>query len=611
VTVTGKRSVIGELLEQLADLPESAQLKHWLAKLDNAEAAGAERLIEGYQTAADLVEQVLWRTGCTEDLLLRYQRLYREMESRLAAIGKDRRFAFVVVIPVADRPQHLQNCLASLLTLCERFGYGGIGHAGYRKVRVLVADDSRQPVNIRRHQGLADEFTRQGLNVLYFGQQQQLQELERFTLRRRQALSRILGDNDPQAFYHKGASITRNLAYLKLAELAQADRHQLFWFMDSDQEFCVNTPKREGRVYAINYFQRLDQIFSDTDVQVLTGKVVGDPPVSPAVMASNMIGDVIAFLGEMAGLAPRDPCRFHRQARDTKDQAAYHDMADLFGFKPAAAARYHCGLTGAHDHAACCADFAARLNRFFDGEHPTRQTNYEHQSLLDSLKSARTVYTGNYVLTADALQYFIPFPTLKLRMAGPVLGRILQARLGGRFASANLPLLHKRTLDELGQSEFRPGIDRDDQRVDLSGEFERQFYGDVMLFTIERLSREGYPFEPVTEDTLAEVLNETEASLRQRYTDKHEQIRARLNELQALFSDPQRWWNQDPTYTPMQQDMLYFIQNMQANFGVDSPAYRMIHSSDHRRRRLQVLLKAIRQLPQDRAEWMHTLVFDR
>jgi hypothetical protein len=328
-------------------------------------------------------------------------------------------------------------------------------------------------------------------------------------------------------------------------------------------------------------------------------------------MASNLIGDVIVFLSEMAGVEPGAPCTFHRQARETKDQAAYHDMADLFGFKPAAAARYHCGLTGAHDHAACCADFAARLNRFFDGEHPTRQTYYEHQALLDSLKPARTVYTGNYVLTADTLQYFIPFATLKLRMAGPVQGRILQARLGARFASANLPLLHKRTLDELSQSEFRPGIDRNDQQVDLSDEFERQFYGDVMLFTIERLCRLGYPFTPVHERELEEALTETEESLRQRYTDKQGQIRSRLNELQGLFTDPQQWWNQDPAHDPMRRDMLLFINNMQANFGADSPAYRMIRSSDHRRRRLQQLLKAIRQLPQDRDEWMHVLGFER
>ncbi len=274
--------------------------------------------------------------------------------------------------------------------------------------------------------------------------------------------------------------------------------------MDSDQEFRVNIGDTDRTLYAINYFQRLDQIFSSTDVLVLTGKVVGDPPVSPAVMAGNFLEDVLAFLVEMASLDPREGCGFHAEVRQPGgDDAAYHDMADLFGFKPAtAASRYACRITEDHDHARCFADFSIKLNRFFDGEHPTRQTHYIHQALMRSMTPARTVYTGNYVLTAEALQFFIPFATLKLRMAGPVLGRILQARLGPHFVSANLPLLHKRTLERLGRSEFRPGIARVDHLVELSGEFVRQFYGDVMLFTIESLSQRGYPFEPVSEATV-------------------------------------------------------------------------------------------------------------
>ena len=65
------------------------------------------------------------------------------------------------------------------------------------------------------------------------------------------------------------------------------------------------------------------------------------------------------------------------------------------------------------------------------------------------------------LLTPATLRSFIPFAGLQLRIAGPVLGRLVQAGSGPAFASANLPLLHKRTEEQTGQSEFRPGIDRE------------------------------------------------------------------------------------------------------------------------------------------------------
>ena len=62
--------------------------------------------------------------------------------------------------------------------------------------------------------------------------------------------------------------------------------------VDSDQSFCVNrqTEAGEETVYALNYFYTIDKLFRSSDTLVLTGKLVGDPPVSPAVMAANFLG---------------------------------------------------------------------------------------------------------------------------------------------------------------------------------------------------------------------------------------------------------------------------------------------------------------------------------
>ena len=138
----------------------------------------------------------------------------------------------------------------------------------------------------------------------------------------------------------------------------------------------MDTADGDGNVCAVNFFAQLDAIFSATDADVLTGKVVGDPPVSPAVMAGNFLDDVAGFLHEMAASDPALPYR-PNAANTQEADAAYHDMAGLFGFaNPADAYRYRCALAGAPSDADCFGDFAQRLKGFFHGEHPTRITWY-------------------------------------------------------------------------------------------------------------------------------------------------------------------------------------------------------------------------------------------
>ncbi|MDJ0806558.1 MAG: hypothetical protein QNJ78_06955 [Gammaproteobacteria bacterium] len=609
--MTGTRhTALEQFFAAYGQHPGVPQLQSCWSKLQAGPARNgpAGDPIELYASATELLEAALWQAGCPDSALALSQRLYREMEALISQNGDDRRFSFIVVIPLADRPQHLKSCLNSLLELCRTYRYGGWTDGHCPKLKVLVADDSQAAENIERHRQLLEDFSDRGIETHYFGQAEQLQQLGRLPRERKQGLSRIIGDHPSSAFHHKGASITRNITLLKLLEMAQNADHCLFWFLDSDQEFQVNTAATNRSVQAINYFHHLDRIFSTTDCRILTGKVVGDPPVSPAVMAGNFLQDVTEFLAEMARQDPQQTCRFHAQADRQEAEAAYHDLATLFGFQPTAKPfEYPCRLALEHDHARCFADFADKLNRFFDGEHPTRRTWYEHRDLMASVRPARTVYTGNYVLRADALETFIPFAALKLRMAGPVLGRILKAEQGGRFVSANLPMLHGRTLEELGQSEFRPDIERSADLTDLSGEFERQFYGDVMLFSIERLIEQGFPTTPLAEGLVRQTLREVEASLRQQYTDIHQQIPAKLDRLRTRLNDPDHWWNQGSEHQAAVAEFKRFIRNMAHNFGDAAAGYRMIHSDPHRRQRLDEILDAIMQFPQDRENWRATM----
>jgi hypothetical protein len=302
-------------------------------------------------------------------------------------------------------------------------------------------------------------------------------------------------------------------------------------------------------------------------------------------MAGNFLEDVIGFLTEMAHTEPDRPYPRHIASTRGSGEASYHDMAELFGFRAGGEAyRYRCGLAGSPSNATCFAAFSRRLNSFFHGEHPTRITYFRHEVALPGDKApvvpARTVYTGNYVFRADALDWFIPFAPLRLRMSGPTMGRLLKAELADDFVSANLPMLHRRTLEATGQSEFRPGVvDQvvdQDRLVDLGGEFERQFHGDVLLFTMERLTALGYPRQALAEDVVTEVLDTLRDEIRQRYLEKQQAILERLAHLETLLNDPAQWWNQSGVHGEGLVHFRTFVANIRRNFGPESPCYARI-----------------------------------
>lgn len=566
--------------------------------------------IRRHQKAIAVIEKQMWQTGLSDTLVGHYHGLYQELEGLISAGGEDRRYHFTVVIPVADRPQHLESCLASLLRLCRCFHYGGVVDGRFERISVLIADDSRDADNIQQNEAMARHYSDQGLNTEHFSQAEQLQVMAAFSDSQSARLRKVLGDYDKGAFFHKGASIMRNIAYLSLAERHRHDTKRLFYFIDSDQEFCVKlqTPQGDRDLYAVNYFYEFDRVFSETAVAMVTGKVVGDPPVSPAVMAGNFLDDVSGFLTAMASCSPEQDCQFHQLARRPNDDASYHDMADLFGFKTAdSSSDYHCTLEGEHDNVACFRHFSALLNHFFDGEHPTRKTYYEYEDVLSSVSSARTVYTGNYIFKAECLAYFIPFAPLKLRMAGPTLGRIIKSELGQRFASANLPMLHKRTVEEIGQSEFRPGIQRADQGVDLSGEFERQYFGDVMLFSMERLTAQGYPNKPLSAQDVRQVVGAVEGELHEKYTLKHQQLIDKVSGLAKCFNDPQQWWHRYHGLDDAREAVRYFIDAMEKNFGEQAVIYQQIGTGEHKARRLDDIVQAICSYVDDRKVWNEVL----
>jgi hypothetical protein len=585
--------VLEACLERYAKAGDADDIRYRLSC-----AATAADMLPLYDRMIPVVEAAMWASDLAPQDVAACQALFGEREAQQAHC-KETRHKLYVVVPVADRPRHLRSCLESLVNAVFSFGNA------LNRIAVVIADDSCAASSISANQTLARELQQRGLETLYFGREEQQAELARLSDQTREAIRHIIDPLQPADFAHKGASTTRNITYLRLNRLANAEPRALFLFVDSDQEFHANTDAGR-RVYTTNYYYHIDRLFSTTPIEVLTGKVVGDPPVSPAVMAGTLLEDVLALLREMATLDPDSACSFHR-APTPDDGAAYHDMAQLFGFKACGEAyRYHCNIEGPHDHAACLSRFSRRLQHFFDGEHPTRVTRYRHVDVQDSWTPARTVYTGNYVLTPATLRYFIPFAGLQLRMAGPVLGRLVQAGSGPAFASANLPLLHKRTEEQTGQSEFRPGIDRAGSEADLSGEFERQYFGDVMLFTVIELVEQGYPDTVLSTATIEAAIAATDARLRAQYAETRARVLARLAELEALLEDPAAWWN-TAAAADTRARFAAFIASLHTNFDQDAPAWQLISDPAHHAQRCADMLAALASYRMDCHQWRHVL----
>jgi len=585
-----------------AAIPGLAELGERLAASRDTDA-----LIDLHEQCAHLLEHAMWAAGADfHPLLASYQALFREQEALIRQRGEDDRHHFILGIPVADRPPHLRACLESIYQVCTLFDYGGHASGSWDRITVVVAEDSRDEANIRRHVELVEAYRRRGLNVIHYGLAEQYELLHALPPPTRERLGKLLTTQPKDRFYLKGQAANRNLSYLKFLQLSENRRNMLYYLIDSDQSLCVNRQTAAGEeiVHALPYFHVIDRIFRSTDTLMLTGKMVGDPPVSPAVMAANFLDDVAAFFARLATLAASAACTFHGAQGPLAGDAAYHDHARLFGFwNQPATFPYACRLAGDHDHAACLADFAQRLDAFFFGEHLTRKTWFGYGPGFAELAPARTVYPGNYVVNHAGLKYLIPFGHLRLRMSGPTAGRLIAAEIGARFASANLPNLHRRTTEAGLADDFRPGVEVGGTSVDLSDEFERQFFGDLMLFATEQLVKRADVTQPFARDAVEAVVGEKETELLALYQQKHDAIVERSRQLDDLVFDAGHWWLNAPELADALQQVRAFIDNIDRNFGARAPAWRQIQSAEHRAERKRQIVEALMNYRAERDAW--------
>ena len=135
-----------------------------------------------YETALRFTEKEAADKGFDEDLLSFQRDLYMELEYILSFGHADTRHHFLVVIPVADRPIMLKNCLESLVEQCRIFQYGGFtidaqGAPVYHKISAVIIDDSKEEDNIRKIRNICAETNSAGIRTYYVGLDEQTELL--------------------------------------------------------------------------------------------------------------------------------------------------------------------------------------------------------------------------------------------------------------------------------------------------------------------------------------------------------------------------------------------------------------------------------------------------
>ena len=502
---------------------------------------------------------------------------------------------------------------------CRIFQYGGStinshGTPVYNKISAFIIDDSKDEDNIRKIREICSGTAASGLRTYYIGLEEQTELLSNLPCQYREKLQDLIGEpgrpGNPLP-PHKGASVSRNIAYLWLhAFLAEFKQKSLIYFLDSDEEFRIKIKRKTSTedIQFINYFYWLDKIFSSSDVEVVTGKVVGDPPVSPSVMINTFLDDIALFLETLSSAAPDEKCSFHDDQAARASSSEYHDMVKLFGYSSSAQPRkYLCSLSEDHNVLDCLEDFSKKALGFFYGLHPTRTQLYTHRSVFTETENARTVYTGNYVFRTAGFRHFIPFASLKLRMAGPALGRILRKRLNHKFVSANLPLLHKRTMQASYSNEFRSGISENMNSIDLSLEFNRQFWGDVMLFSIEKLAETGYPDTRLELSEIVEITSAIQAKLWDLYKERQAEIVEKTAGVARYLSQRKFWWNEEPEAQRALENLMLFCSVVESNFCAESSGMNMISKQIKEGSHITTIINAIHSFYESDISWNELL----
>jgi hypothetical protein len=145
----------------------------------------------------------------------------------------------------------------------------------------------------------------------------------------------------------------------------------------------------------------------------------------------------------------------------------------------------------------------------------------------------------------------------------------------------------------------------------LSGEFERQFFGDVMLFAVIELVKQGYPDIMPAADKIRECVVMTETKLCKQYADNLEHVSVRLAKLEIFLAAPGHWWRSGSRYQQTCTLLDHFAAALRANYSGDDRPNQLIDDAAHRSETRQAIVEALLAYNDDRECWERVLHLSR
>ncbi|MCK5664562.1 MAG: hypothetical protein KAI17_13815 [Thiotrichaceae bacterium] len=129
------------------------------------------------------------------------------------------------------------------------------------------------------------------------------------------------------------------------------------------------------------------------------------------------------------------------------------------------------------------------------------------------------------------------------------------------------------------------------------------FFGDLMLFTIDKLAQSGIAIEDYSQPVLIEKFALVEHELLELYENKHTNVKLKCNELSALVNNKALWWNQSRDAKESIVQIQQFIKNVNHNFDEKAHAYQQIQSQQNRQIRIEQMIRALLTYRHDRDAW--------
>jgi hypothetical protein len=123
-----------------------------------------------------------------------------------------------------------------------------------------------------------------------------------------------------------------------------------------------------------------------------------------------------------------------------------------------------------------------------------------------------------------------------------------------------------------------------------------------MLFSIERLTADGFPLRPETTADFMGTLEAVRDELLAQYNARRVDILAKVKRLRELLDDPAAWWHA-AAHAGATANFRSFIDNVAGNFADDSLCRERINCAENWRRWRGDLAAAIQQYPDDARAW--------